>query len=225
MLVRFLWPMKRFQKYISKDLTPFYLDEEIAVQGINTAHSWTMRNGKITKAAIDLIEERFCPLPPELTKIVVLHHPIDLAMDYGDKSLVKYARKSMDTLARCGADLFLSGHMHIGYAGSTSKRYTITGYAALVVQAGTAISARERAGEPNSFNVIYVEHPKIQVDRYWWDADESHYALYASENFQSTNEGWVAALPLKEKETVQETREQITRPPSEEALSIDVETP
>lgn len=223
LLVRFLWPMKRFQKYISEDLSPFYLDNEIAVLGINTAHSFTMRNGKLTREHMSIIEERLCPLPDDITKIVVMHHPIDQAMEFGDKALVKYARKSMDTLARCGADLFLSGHMHIGYSGSTQKRYTISGYAALVVQAGTALSAREREEEPNSFNVLYVEHPKIQVDRYWWDSDEVHFGLYATETFEQTQEGWMASPDIKREPTIAETREQITAPMDNLPPEVDIQ--
>jgi 3',5'-cyclic AMP phosphodiesterase CpdA len=221
-LVRFLAPNHRFQKYIAKELNPFYLDNEIAVQGINTAHAWTMRNGKLTREHMKLIEERMCPLPDEITKIVVMHHPIDQAIEMNDKTLVKYARKSMDTLSRCGADLFLSGHMHIGYSGSTQKRYTISGYAALVVQAGTAISAREREGEPNSFNVIYVEHPKIQVDRYWFDVIETQYKLYATESFEHTKDGWMASGDIKRQPEINETREQITAPMDDLPPEVEV---
>jgi 3',5'-cyclic AMP phosphodiesterase CpdA len=222
-LVRFVTPMSRFQKYISKDLAPFYLDNEIAVQGINTAHAFTMRNGKLTREHMRIIEERLCPLPDEITKIIVMHHPIDQAMEFGDHELVKYARKSMDTLARCGADLCLSGHMHIGYSGSTQKRYTMSGYAALVVQAGTALSARERESEPNSFNVIYVEHPKIQVDRWWWDAPETSYQLYATESFEHTKDGWMASSDIKRESTIEATREQIAAPMEDLPPEVEIE--
>jgi 3',5'-cyclic AMP phosphodiesterase CpdA len=222
-LVRFLTPMSRFQKYISKDLAPFYLDNEIAVQGINTAHAFTMRNGKLTREHMRIIEERLCPLPNEVTKIIVMHHPIDQAIEFGDHELVKYARKSMDTLARCGADLCLSGHMHIGYSGSTQKRYTMSGYAALVVQAGTALSARERESEPNSFNVIYVEHPKIQVERYWWDGPESSYQRYATESFEHTPEGWMASSDIKREPSIQETRDQISAPMTDLPPEVEIQ--
>ena len=96
----------------------------------------------------------------------------------------------METMAECGADLFLAGHMHLGYSGLTSTRYTISGYAALVVQAGTAISRRARHDEPNSFNVIRVERPDVHVDRYHWDND--HFDLVTCERFRHTDEGWEA---------------------------------
>lgn len=215
LFLRFFAPMHRYRKYVSSDLAPFYLDEKIAVLGINTAHGLTIRNGKLTREHMRIVEERLCPLPHDMTKIVVMHHPIDQTMEYDDESLVKYARKSMDTLAKCGADLFLSGHMHVGYVGSTSKRYTISGYAALVVQAGTAISRRERGAEPNSFNVLYVDHPRIQVDRYWWDHDAQHYTLYVSESFHHTDDGWrESPKPMAEPEIKRDERV-LTQPSSD----------
>ena len=212
LLLRLFSPMSRYQRYISKDLAPFYLDEEIAVLGINTAHGLTIRNGKLTREHMRIVEERLCPLPNDMVKIVVMHHPIDQTMEYDDTSLVKYARKSMDTLAKCGADLFLSGHMHVGYVGSTSKRYTISGYAALVVQAGTAISSRERDGEPNSFNVLYVEHPHVQVDRYWWDVDAQHYTLYVSEAFGHSNDGWRETSRTMKEPEIKRDNQILTQP-------------
>jgi metallophosphoesterase superfamily enzyme len=42
-LARFVTPLEKYKKYITDDLAPFYLDEEIAVIGINTARSLTIK--------------------------------------------------------------------------------------------------------------------------------------------------------------------------------------
>jgi hypothetical protein len=96
----------------------------------------------------------------------------------------------MDTLAHCGADLFLAGHLHVSHTGHTSKRYKIHGHSALVVQAGTAASTRGR-GEANSFNVIRIAHPQITVERLEWQPDHGRFVLATSESFRQTDEGWV----------------------------------
>jgi 3',5'-cyclic AMP phosphodiesterase CpdA len=102
-----------------------------------------------------------------VAKIIVTHHPFDLPPGHGGH-VVGRAQMAMHRLAGCGADLFLSGHLHLGYTGDTSIRYEIQGLSALIVQAGTATSTRGR-GEANSFNVIRIELPEIEVERMSWD--------------------------------------------------------
>src|SRR5206468_4016429 len=84
------------------------------------------------------------------------HHPFDLPDRTGEVDLVGRAAPAMEVFARCGVDLLLAGHFHTSEAGATSARYRIPGYAALVVQAGTATSTRGR-GEQNSFYVLHAD--------------------------------------------------------------------
>jgi hypothetical protein len=39
----------------------------------------------------------------------------------------------MEALARCGPDLLLAGHLHVGRTGHTAIRYKIKGHSALLV--------------------------------------------------------------------------------------------
>jgi hypothetical protein len=93
---------------------------------------------------------------------------------------------AMTGLAECGADLFLAGHLHISHTGHT-KRYNIHGYSALVVQAGTATSTRER-GEANSFNLLRIAYPAITVEKHVWNAPA--FVVSTVEQFKHTAEGW-----------------------------------
>jgi predicted phosphodiesterase len=90
--------------------------------------------------------------------------------------------------ARCGADILLSGHLHESHASDTRLRYKIDGFAALVVQAGTATSTRAR-GETNSFNVIRVEHPRVRVERFAWTGADFEPADAAS--YEHSADGWL----------------------------------
>ena len=96
---------------------------------------------------------------------------------------------AMTGLAECGADLFLAGHLHISHTGHT-KRYNIRGHSALVVQAGTATSTRER-GEANSFNLVRIVYPAIIVERLTWNAVTKSFEVSTSERFEHTEEGWI----------------------------------
>src|SRR6476620_11455788 len=46
---RFVNPLEKFKKYITADLTPTYVDDEVAVVGINTARSLTIKGGRINE--------------------------------------------------------------------------------------------------------------------------------------------------------------------------------
>src|SRR5258708_1489684 len=163
-LTRFLRPLDRYKRYITDDLHPAYVDEEIVVVGVNTARSLTLKGGRINEDQLTRIRGKLCSSGNELIKAVVTHHPFDLPEGYNDRELVGRAQMAMTGLADCGADLFLAGHLHVSHTGHTAKRYNIQGHSALVVQAGTASSTRGR-GEANSFNVIRTNLPNLTTHR------------------------------------------------------------
>ena len=187
---RFLSPLEKYRRYITDDLSPFFVDEEIAVVGINTARSLTFKGGRINELQMAWIREKICELSDDTVKVLVSHHPFDLPEGRHEADLVGRSRMAMEMLADCGADLFLAGHLHISHTGQTAKRYQIKGHSALVVQAGTATSTRSR-GEANSFNVIRLQHPQISVERVMWKPETSAFALASTEQFQHTPDGWV----------------------------------
>lgn len=186
---RFFTGLGRFRRYITDDLAPSFVDGEIAVVGVNTARSLTFKGGRINQAQVAIMRDRLCPLPKEIVRIVVTHHPFDLPEAFGREELVGRAEMALRLLAECRADLFLAGHMHVGYIGSTAARYHIDGYAALVVQAGTATSTRGR-GEPNSFNVIRVSYPSITVERLAWHPEAGLFSTASTETFLHSADGW-----------------------------------
>ncbi len=98
----------------------------------------------------------------------------------------------MEVFAECGVDVLLAGHMHVSHAASTASRYRIDAYAALVVQAGTATSTRGR-GEVNSFNLLRVEHERVEIDRYGWDALTNTFRVVATEKFLRSGNVWAPA--------------------------------
>jgi hypothetical protein len=83
----------------------------------------------------------------------------------------------------------LSGHLHLSQAAVTPVRYGDTGYAALLIQAGTATSSRRR-DEPNSFNVIRVDRPFATVARHAWSALSGSFGEVDTDRFRSTSRGW-----------------------------------
>lgn len=185
---RFIHPLDRYKRYITDDLDPCYIDDEIAVLGVNTARSLTIKDGRLNKEQVGKIRETLAGLSPDLTRVIVTHHPFDLP-GAKERDMVDRADMAMQAFSELGVDLLMAGHLHLSHAGNTQARYKISEYAALVVQAGTATSTRER-GEVNSFNVIRIEPQRIEVDRYGWDTVHKAFQLMATEKFMRSGNIW-----------------------------------
>lgn len=191
---RFVKKLDRYCRFITDDLEPFYSDPEIAVLGLNTARSATFKGGRVNAEQVARLQERLGSLGG-LIKVVVTHHPFDLPEPYPEKALVGRARMAMQQLAGAGVDLFLAGHLHLGMSEPTAVRFQISGYAALMIQAGTALSDRTR-GEPNSFNVIRIERPNIAVSRLTWRADLKVFLPDGTDYFRHGETGWTRGEKL-----------------------------
>jgi 3',5'-cyclic AMP phosphodiesterase CpdA len=187
---RFARPLDKWRRFISEEVEPVYEDEEMAVAGVNTARSLTRKYGRVNERQVASLRERLCKYPAGVLKVIVTHHPFDVPPGADEREIVGRARMAMEAFAACGADLLLAGHMHVSHAGRTAERYKIHGHSALFVQAGTATSTRGR-GEANSFNVIRLKHPHIQVERRVWHAEAGAFRRSNAETFRHTpEEGW-----------------------------------
>lgn len=187
---RFLSPLGKFKRHFGGDLTPSFVDAEIAVVGINTARSLTFKGGRINDEQMAEIHRLLDPIDDSVLKIVVTHHPFDLPDDPGDVKLVGRARAAMEVFARCGVDILLAGHFHTSQSGDTSARHDLSGYAALVVQAGTATSTRGR-GEENSFNVLRVTSDEASIERRTWRPTTSNFEVAGTERFLRDGRRWI----------------------------------
>lgn len=165
---RMFWPLGRYRKYITEDLAPFYIDDEIAVLGINTARSLTWKNGRISPGQIDLIKDRFCPLPGEILRILVTHHPFLPPPQNLKKTLVGRAGRTLSMVEACELDLLLAGHFHMSYAGGSHAVYRTLARSVLVIQAGTATSSRIRK-ETNAYNLIHTGKGDVWLSVHMWD--------------------------------------------------------
>lgn len=161
---RFLSPLGRYKRYISQELNPFFIDNEIAVFGINTARPFTWINGRISDAQIEQVCARAAKLSPGLFKIAVTHHPFIPPPRGAPLSVVGRARKALKALESCGIELVLSGHFHMAYTGDVTVE--AVDRRILVVHAST-LSTRRR-GEPNAYNVINIQPPRLSIlSRVW----------------------------------------------------------
>ncbi len=187
--LRFAQPLEKYRRYITDEMRPSYADDEIAILGVNTARSLTIKGGRINKTQVAWLREKFCAFGPDVIKIVVTHHPFDLPEGHHGRDLVGRSRMAIRELSTCGADLFLAGHLHISHTGHTAKRYKFGGRTAVVVQAGTASSTRGR-GEVNSFNVIRLAQTDISIERLAWQPSQTTFITSVTDRFLRASSGW-----------------------------------
>ncbi len=180
---RFARPLEKFRRIITEDVLPTYVDEEIAVIGIDTSRSLTIKGGRINKRQIESVFAAFAAVPAGLIKVV------DLPDTASTRDLVGRAPLAMQTFARSGVDLLLAGHIHLGQVGNTAARYPTGNYAALVVQAGTATSTRVR-GESNSFNVIRIASSRIDIERFQWLPDANAFVPVMLTRYERVARAW-----------------------------------
>ena len=192
-LHRFAAPLHRYRRYITDDMAPVFRDDAIAVIGLNTARSLTFKGGRINAEQLRSVERAFAGLDASVLRVVVTHHPFELPGQGDEDDLVGRAPMAMQAFAACGVDLLLSGHLHRAHASDTATRYEIPGFAALVVQAGTATSTRGR-GEPNAFNVIRADTARVEVDVQAWDAARRTFAVIRTDLFARIAGVWSRVL-------------------------------
>jgi 3',5'-cyclic AMP phosphodiesterase CpdA len=168
---RFVRPLNRYKRFIDDDLCPYWENDELEVLGLNTARSFTIKDGSVSLEQMGIIRETFAGSAQGKTRILVTHHPL-YAMPIGDEGeLTKVVRRHTDALlatAEAGVHILLAGHFHRSFTKSAREIVDNAG-PALVVQAGTATSTRLRGGETQSFNWIEAHKGKVDIEVHAWE--------------------------------------------------------
>ena len=185
---RFVERLGPFKRYITDDLEPFYSDDYVAVLGINTARSLAFKGGRVNLLQLAKVTERFEGVPKEVVRVLVAHHPLDLP-EASPHDPVRRARLAAAALATARVDVVLSGHHHLAHFSDTAEPLRAGGHAALLVQAGTAVSSRMR-GQLNSFNMLRTDRERIEVSSYTWSETASTFEPASVSRFERTGDGW-----------------------------------
>jgi 3',5'-cyclic AMP phosphodiesterase CpdA len=190
---RFTEGLDKYRRFITEDLEPAFVDDELAIVGADSAHLYPVKGGKITDSQLDDLVTLFSGFPSDLIRVLVTHHPFDLPEPSNPHLLIGHSRRAVTRLAPV-VDILLAGHVHLSSTGSTSTRYKLEGHAMAFVQAGTAISDRNK-GENNSFNVIHTgsvesREKQIVVDRYSWTKEDNHFDCKGSKEYRLGKQGW-----------------------------------
>lgn len=191
---RFFSPLRTYRHHMSDDLQPSYVDQEIALIGTDTTRSFTIGGGGIRRRELQRIRDRLKEIGPAVVRILVAHHPFDEPHAGAAFGRARPGPEAVEQLACEGIDVFLTGHLHVTFAGPTAKRYNVGGRSAIIVEAGTATSTRVR-GEPNAFNLLRIEPQTISVEHLVWDASARIFTRGEMQRFAHNAEGWTPVRP------------------------------
>lgn len=189
---RFLAPLARFHRHVHAVPFPEYVDDTLAVVGVNTARSLVFKGGRINRAQVAAVAARFDALPPQRVRVLVSHHPFEEGPHAEERDRVGRAAMALETLAGCHVDLFLSGHLHRSHQ-ALAEPVDEGGYTGLVVHAGTASSTRGR-GEANAFNVLRVDNDALVLDTMVFDPAQRRFVADTQGRYRrSPDRGWAVA--------------------------------
>jgi 3',5'-cyclic AMP phosphodiesterase CpdA len=161
-VARWLTPLDKYRRHVESNLAPTFADPEIAVMGLSTARSLTVKDGRLNREQMDQACAFFGGYRAAQMRILVTHHPFDAAQKKHEGDIVQRSQQAVSSFTACGVDMILSGHMHGAHVSDSAQRYG-GGSKILLVQAGTATSTRLR-GEQNTWNLIRTEGDAVSVD-------------------------------------------------------------
>jgi 3',5'-cyclic AMP phosphodiesterase CpdA len=170
---RFFAARDRFDAYITNDAFPTQSDEELMVIGINTARSFTRKNGRVNAAQLTEVARRFRSAPTRALRVLTCHHPFVVPEGISAKERAGRSDLALAALVEHEVDLLLTGHRHIPWVSPLGTDVP-------TIHAGTTTSSRTR-GVENSFNDIIVEHDKVTIRRFCWRPDCMRFELAPDE--------------------------------------------
>lgn len=179
----------RFRRYIGEDVTPSFARSGLAVFGLNSAHGFTIKGGKIRPAHLEAMEAFFGAQPAAAFRVLVLHHHLLRLEALGSHDVARNARNALDVAGACGVDLILCGHLHTSHVENVEVVPTSTpggGHRLVIASAGTATSSRGRGADRqvNFYNWVTVEAAQFRIEERRFDPDGGRFEKARETTFE-----------------------------------------
>jgi len=163
---RALVPFGAWRRHFHAELVRDFVSPELAVLGVNTAHAWTTKHGRLRRADLLDLERRLGAVPEGAHRIVVAHHPVAVAPELGGEPVSRRGGALLELAGRHGVRVVLCGHLHHSFAVPGGG-----GNGPVVLHCGTTTSSRGRGSERglNSLHWIEIDDEGTTVERRRFD--------------------------------------------------------
>jgi 3',5'-cyclic AMP phosphodiesterase CpdA len=163
----------KYRRYFGPELTPRIDIPGAVIAGALTAHgvtpgsmTWNPNDmavkGHLPAAEVTRLAGVFQSVPPEVLRVVVMHHNV-LAGAISRRMGLAHWRRAQRQLVETGADIVLCGHDHQESSGQIEGRVVVS-------TAGTHTD-RCRGNRASAFNLITVDENSISVQHLRWEPD------------------------------------------------------
>jgi 3',5'-cyclic AMP phosphodiesterase CpdA len=180
-------PYRLYRHYITDDLEPQHASADALVICVNATRATRHKNGELSRRQIARTAERIrSAIQP--FRIVATHQPLAVTLDQDVSNLARGAELALQQWIAAGADLLIGGHIHLPYC----TRISAGARAAIVLQAGTALSRRTRGTAANSYNRIALDATRrcMRLERRDFDVAQRAFALRDIHVATASSEGW-----------------------------------
>ncbi|MBD8525237.1 metallophosphoesterase family protein [Pseudomarimonas arenosa] len=181
---RLFSPYRRLRRGLQvTDLSPSHVQHPLHVLSVKTTRRYRHIDGEISPAQIDRVRRALLAADRDALKIVVTHQPLWVERSSDLHNCCRGAERALQAWCEAGADVFLSGHIHLPFVAELPDHP-----GCWVVNAGTALSSRVRDGVPNSCNLIRYptsEGPRCcAVERWDCPSEFRQFRLVAQQQLQ-----------------------------------------
>lgn len=178
-------PYAGFKRVFGDVLEPCLATPEWLVIGVNTTRPWRHKHGQVSRAQIDRVARALREARPGQFKVVVVHQPVLVPLETDRHNLLRGHEAALQAWGAAGADAVMGGHIHLPFVARQVFARQGEEHPLWVVQAGTALSSRVRAGIPNSVNLIRQAAGATTIER--WDFDAGPRAFTLVEALSATH--------------------------------------
>jgi len=161
-------PHRNYQEFVSGELNTLTRVPGATVVALDSsAPRSAIVNGRLSDAQLRFAAGAFQEAGPDEIRILVTHHNLARAPDYGPEQVLPAYRRYLEAFSRMGVELILGGHLHRAYVASSLDVYPQEpGARSLtLVHSGTTTSRRGRARERgvNSLNVLRIAPETLEI--------------------------------------------------------------
>ena len=192
-VARLLRPYANYRRAFGTALENEFENEDVLLLTLNTTRWYRHIDGELSDRQIDRVAARLRRSSSARWRIVVTHQPLATPSAEEAHDLLHGHEKAVRCWGEAGADVIMGGHIHLPYVLAMHQRQPMLPSPLWVVQAGTALSDRVRAGAPNSVNLLRIDGAataarQLQVERWDYDASRHCFECVDSDDLHTTCE-------------------------------------